>query len=708
MNEFNYLYKDEFFIISSEKLNEVESKFYGFAINDDGVILENPSLDTLDGNGCYIYIHKENDKISIYQDFSAAYGLFVYQNDRYFAISNSFFMLSDYLKDKFVINLNSDYANALIPATPCSNFFKETLVEEIQILPHDYIIQIDINNASLEYTKIDYEEKTIPVDSKECLDILDKWYYRWVNVFNYLYENANNMQFSLSGGFDSRVLLTLLMSSDVDLNNINILTFISEKPSFKDDYAIASEMAKGFGFELNKDNHNIKKYYFKDLATSINLSFYLRGGFAKQMYWKNFIYGEKNYHIRGLGGELLRNFYTDQSIDAYIVNQTFRAQDYSIESAKSTKRILERTFDEYSKRHENFKGNEILNMHYMYTRNRYYSGTQITEEYLTNNLVLSPLMDPLLNKIHVKTEDDEFRFLLPCLIFLRYYPDVLKYRFEGNRKINDSTMSLAHEINNISPFIKQSNDSIKSVCDLNQKTDYLLLSEEKKIKDDEAYYFLKSIFDSEKFKKLFSLFFSKRLYDKIYNEENKLFPDSPYSDLNLVIAVMKIIESVMFSHMNNSKTTFDWFTSINDYPIANIDENRSLRNMNDVRIDFKNHGGKDNDIIVLDISDYNVRLLKPGWFTNSKGIGLTVESAQRSLKIQLKAVCNGNLRIGLKSRDVWDENHKRIEILYEKVLINNENVLNEVKKATHDNEILINREVFDGDIINFHVEWKPL
>ena len=427
----------------------------------------------------------------------------------------------------------------------------------------------------------------------------------------------------------------------------------------------------------------------------------------KQMYWKNYIFSEKNYHIRGLGGELLRNFYTDQSIDAYITNQSFIAQNYSNESCKSTKRILENTFEEYSKIHNTFKESELLNMQYMHTRNRFYSCTQITEEYLTNNIVLSPLMDPLLNKIHVNAENNELRFLLPCLIFLRYCPKVLNYKFQGGREINKETIDFANEINNIMPFKQKNIKSSISNSDLNQKIEQALLSNEAQIDQSAPYNFLKNVFDSNEFKKLFSMFFPMHIYEKIQKEENKLYPDAPSSNLNAVIATMNAVEAVMFSHLKLNNTPYGWLNGIKEYPITNINEQPIQKNIDDVRIDFKNYGGEFNDVKILSISDYNVRLLKPEWFTNSEGIGLTVESSNNALNIKLKCVNDGILHMGLKSRDVWDDNNNRVNIIFEKVLINSIDVLNNEKVASHDNPFVLKREVNHGDIFDITIQWRP-
>lgn len=707
MGEFENLFEDNFFIISSDNLNDVETKLFGFVVADDGIYFNNPPIDKLDGNGTYIYVCKDDDNITIFQDCYGSFGLFVYHMEEYFAISNSLIKLVDFLKDKVVLNLNSDYAYTYMAVPDCSPIYKETLIKEIQRAPQDYIINIDINNNNLNYTKIEYHEKTVPIDSIECLNILDKWHSKWVHIFNSLYKNAN-LQFSLSGGIDSRVVLSLLLSSNVDFNNINILTFINSNPIFVEDLEIASEIANDFGFNLNNQCYDIKKYYFNDLSTSLNLSFYLRGGFAKQMYWQNHVLSEINYHVRGLGGELLKDYFSEPSTDAYILNLVEGVREYSSSAFKSTKTCLKKTFEDYSKIHEDFNDHELLNIHYHHVKNRHYSCTQITEAYFFNNIILSPLMDPLVNKIRIITGDDKFEFLLPCLIIMRYYPKLLDYRFEGNRAFSEESLALAKKINNRSPFIQNNIKSTNFTLNGENKLDCASLSEDEVFGNLDPHAFLTDIFNSNKFKELFSTFFSKQMYEKIHLYEKYSYPEDPRSDLASVMVTMKIIEDVMFSQLNHNKTPYESLEGISNFPIDASDDINNHINLDDVRLDFKNYGGEDNEVIILDISDDNAMLRKDSWFTNSEGIGVTVESNKHDLDFKLKCKGDGKLKVRLRSRDVWDKNNNRIYIEYETVLINSVNVLDKIKIASHDNPIIVERDVKDGDIFDVYVKWKNI
>ena len=85
-----------------------------------------------------MYIYKDEKNINIYQDFNGSYGLFLFEDTKknYFAISNSFLKLVEYLKDKKSLSMNLDNAYSYLTSEFCSTSYKQTLVNEINILPH--------------------------------------------------------------------------------------------------------------------------------------------------------------------------------------------------------------------------------------------------------------------------------------------------------------------------------------------------------------------------------------------------------------------------------------------------------------------------------------------------------------------------------------------------------------------------------------------
>ena len=127
MSEFSKLYDDEFFIIDSKSLEFVNPKLYGFSILNSAIV-KNEDIDNdvnLLGLGSYIHIKDDDDKIFIYQDFNGSWGLYLYQTEDYFAISNSFLKLVEYLKGNYDISFNEDYAKSLISTNGSTLIIKD-------------------------------------------------------------------------------------------------------------------------------------------------------------------------------------------------------------------------------------------------------------------------------------------------------------------------------------------------------------------------------------------------------------------------------------------------------------------------------------------------------------------------------------------------------------------------------------------------------
>ena len=97
----------QFFVISSDRLDEVKSYIYGFSVQDDGIVdysnFTPELLKGLRGNGGYVSVEVDCDLITIRQDAIGCFGLYLYQEEGYFALSNSFYELYCFLLNNRMI-----------------------------------------------------------------------------------------------------------------------------------------------------------------------------------------------------------------------------------------------------------------------------------------------------------------------------------------------------------------------------------------------------------------------------------------------------------------------------------------------------------------------------------------------------------------------------------------------------------------------------
>ena len=141
------LIEENFFVIDSYNLENIQSHMYDFCISKKGILTNNyynekGYYEEPESQGAFIMIRKKGNKIKINQDYNGSYGLFFFEKKEknYFAISNSFLLLFEHLMGKQKLTLNKDFADNFIISYLYSPSIYETMIKEITKLPTDIII----------------------------------------------------------------------------------------------------------------------------------------------------------------------------------------------------------------------------------------------------------------------------------------------------------------------------------------------------------------------------------------------------------------------------------------------------------------------------------------------------------------------------------------------------------------------------------------
>ena len=285
---------------------------YGFSISKEGIFTDNYYKQLGEykeplPEGVYIMIRKNGDKIILNQDYYGSIGIFIYENktENYFALSNSFLLLLEYLFGNQKISLNRDFSDHLLVTNLCAYSIDETLIKEIKQIPTNAFLIINTKTKTFKIIFKEYEENTIPLESEEGLKLIDNWIDKWCYIFRSLKKQINNVSADLSGGFDSRILLSILLNSGIDMNELRINTMISSKNGFDIDLKIASNISSKLGFKINnyKPDHNFIKWNLQDILFN---EIYSKLGFHKQFYFIDKFFDVPQFCFKGNGGEFLR------------------------------------------------------------------------------------------------------------------------------------------------------------------------------------------------------------------------------------------------------------------------------------------------------------------------------------------------------------------------------------------------------------------
>ena len=712
LNEGLDKFQNSFFLISSKDLESVETELFGFAIEDNKVIVhkEDIDVDKLDGTGVYCYVLREGNEISIYQDFGGCYGLYVYQdiNSDFFAVSNSFLKLVEYLKEEVPLTVDFDYAKSFIPVTLVSFAYERTLINEIKLINKNQNIKINIDEKSISYDSISYGEKSVELESVEALNILDKWFNKWVGILNNLYSKTDNITLELSGGFDTRIILALTLATQMDLNNINVYSSEAQDATKMEDLKITKKISQHFNFKLNK-GLNVKKNYFDNIEEPIMRSLNSKLGSSKLMYWQGFSYDSNVFILTGFGGEGIKRVYINDSIESLIMENMTQANAYSSELANSSRVILEEEFDRFSELNEGASLEELFNMQCLLVRNRLWGGRNASESLLFNKIKLNPLFDPLINSLDMNIGKE---FILPCLVYLRYCPDLLNFEFEGEREIPQDTLEYAKKVNSIYPF---------KLDDSNKEKISRKIDSKGKVRNQKPKYSRKDFTnwlikgnDSEYFKKLFLMYFPREVYDAIHFDSKKLI-----RNLLAMVSILKVIEDSHYSQIKFNNSAVGWFNSCLDESsnvlVEESDEDNNIYSKLLTkyligRIDIKNAGVSDNDIIINSVSDEKAEILRPNWFATKTGHGTQIESDKCSLDIKFTCVNDGRLKIALRSKDSLDKNKKRLPIFidFKNFKVDSELIFDKSHVVSVQDPYVYFKNVKDGQEVNMHVEWSPL
>lgn len=127
----------------------------------------------IESPGCYVQTIVDENKIVIKQDYFGCYGLYLYKEEEYFAISNSFIYLLNNLKSK-KLSINKNFVRAFVNESTAILSGFETMISEIELLPRNCMVQIDKNNKKIKIDIIENEESDIPVNSESGIAIIDK------------------------------------------------------------------------------------------------------------------------------------------------------------------------------------------------------------------------------------------------------------------------------------------------------------------------------------------------------------------------------------------------------------------------------------------------------------------------------------------------------------------------------------------------------
>ena len=315
------------FLIDNENFSSFEERLYGYTVSDTGDILVDELPERPGDTGLFVMVTKEDGDLVIRQDFCGSFGLFLWEENGRFRISNSFFRLVESLEGNY--HLDQEAIRAFISSEEVPLLYSRTMVKEIRKLDSADVVRINLRTGYLRIEKKEYSYYKRRLSTKEDFEALDSWYFKWVHIIRRLAEKGVPLIEDLSGGMDTRLILSMMFNASIDINTCLRLQTHTKGNLKKDweDLRIAKIIAGTYGLNLNSDDalKEVESDFEKPLTADLAYRSCLHTSFGSSNLVK---YAEKEYdrpvfYLTGIGSTTKGGF--DSSVGSVVLDETINA-----------------------------------------------------------------------------------------------------------------------------------------------------------------------------------------------------------------------------------------------------------------------------------------------------------------------------------------------------------------------------------------------
>lgn len=259
-------------INKKEKLDK-KVIFEGYYIDKNhGVVVSNEEIvdkeyilnNKTNLNGLYRLVVINENNIQIITDRYRSLPVFYTKNNDILIIGNDFFeVYKTALKNKMNLTYDEEAANNYIRFGYVP--YDDTIIKEIKEMPSGSIMNVNINNLEVsmeKYWQLRYSEGKnfhVKVEKERIKEIYNNVFKDFCKFLN---RNKKKINFALSGGLDSRLVLSGILKFIDDKSRITINTFGS---IYSDDVIIPYEIAY-------ENNIALKHYSISEFSNIINNS----------------------------------------------------------------------------------------------------------------------------------------------------------------------------------------------------------------------------------------------------------------------------------------------------------------------------------------------------------------------------------------------------------------------------------------------------
>ncbi|OYQ81596.1 hypothetical protein B9T19_02695 [Ignatzschineria sp. F8392] len=423
-----------FFVVSSWDSNQKDI-FSGYCFLKNDLIFAQEGYDLycrhygrpdlLDLNdGRFSTVRFEEEKVSARVDDFGQDLIFYYCNQEHWAISNSFRDLFHFLNEKGQV-LTPDLelmALGKIKHTLFQSLISnDTYFKEIKILAIDKVLVIFKEGEKYSINLMTCNELNESFDAnlsiQDVKNILLKFRDRNIKKLNAINKYFDKIICDISGGNDSRIVLSLLLN----LTNLKNIRFATNR-NWQKDYEVAQVLAKKYNLKINNSG-----YYKKTIDCVESYDLWKRGnlGVYFPIYFPKHSQPTPVIHFHGAGGGNIRNAYKHdyEGFFEFLSAKLNKDDDLLIIKDKLLKQFNQLGLDVHDK--------QVMMYHYRNFRSRFHFGRSTFRN--LNDYIFSPLYSIELLKLTKYYENKPFNQIYFDLLTV-IQPDLRKIKFDTDIK----------------------------------------------------------------------------------------------------------------------------------------------------------------------------------------------------------------------------------------------------------------------------------
>lgn len=640
------LCNDNFFLITSDNYLGISSLFFGYAIIDNMFLLREAPDAELDiaTAGLFCNIVDRGDELLIQQDFYCQYGLYIFHNADFWAVSNNFIYLVERLARDYALTVDKRYISLFLTQKSLISAIDQTAIDQIKELSQGQYITINKSNGALVIRTRKLDKYSLRLDTPEAIHLIGAWRDKYLSLYRNLCQAGYDLTIELSGGMDSRAAFAPAAPLWQEKVHPHLYSFTRREARFVEDYKIASRIASAYNAKLEKlPTPACLPIYPRD---SVWIHLYTAGLVSENHIYPSCHYEKAQFRGSGFGGESLRG-YGDVNRNQYIEDAPIKDINKRKLPLGDLQHSLLRAFRyldlNYPEESSLMDGQKM----YIHSRVKNHFGKNSLASFFCNIIYISPLLDPALLKLSLTLHQGGDPQLFFAMLFDRYLPEIKDLGFENKRSIKKDTADRAREINAKSAFTGR---TFGYELNINSLSLPASIHEDA---DEEMPEYLVKIYESAPVRDFIITEFG---YDTWLAPINyaRTHTFGTHNHITRLLAVWWLHQIVrdrplfpMLSHQSGyCRTGYVW---------------QLMRWINTARMDIVNRGDPDNTITVLKSTDPCLRSHYPSWLTKNC-MGLSCETTSNRMLLVLKITGDGVIEIHFRALHVLNIRREMIDV----------------------------------------------